>query len=63
MFDLWCPTCQRTYLVGPRRLLSLRNTSRGPVGHARCPDGHVTVVEFRLPSPVPGRQPQPGSAA
>lgn len=62
MFDLWCRTCGRTYLVGTRRLLSLHNTSRGPLGCARCPEGHLTVVAFHGVRTHDVESP-PGSAA
>lgn len=47
MFDLRCETCDRTYLVGSRRLLEIQNTSEGPVGRALCPLGHANPVDFR----------------
>ena len=30
MFDLYCEICDRTYLVGPRRLRRFENTDNGP---------------------------------
>lgn len=49
MFDLYCPTCDCTYLVGPRSLRALVNTGDGPVGVATCLEGHVSEVAFRPP--------------
>lgn len=63
MFDLWCPTCAETYLVGPRRLVSFRNTSSGPVAYARCPDDHVSAVAFHNRAQALPEEPRPGSAA
>ncbi len=64
MFDLWCRPCGKTYVVGPRRLVSFHNTSRGPVAYARCPEDHVTAVAFhdRVHS-TQQAVPRPGSAA
>lgn len=63
MFQLWCRTCGTAYLVGARRLISLRNTSRGPVGYARCPEDHVTVVAFHDRRATGQVEPRPDSAA
>ena len=46
MFDLFCDTCEITYLVDTHFLISLHNTTNGPVGFARCPRGHRTIVRF-----------------
>lgn len=46
MFDLHCETCDRTYLMGPRRLRRLEDTDAGPVGEAVCPHGHLNRIEF-----------------
>lgn len=47
MFELYCHVCDRDHLVGPRAILSLHNTTEGPVAYVRCPLGHHLVRSFR----------------
>ncbi len=46
MYALHCPTCQLTHLMGNRSIVSLHNTSEGPVGLVRCPEGHELLTTF-----------------
>lgn len=50
MFLLHCFGCDRDagrrYLVGTASLLSLHNTSDGPIAYVRCPDGHISVIPY-----------------
>lgn len=46
MFDLYCPSCDLTFLAWTRSLCALHNTSEGPIGLLRCPMGHFNVVRF-----------------
>jgi len=52
MFDLHCQVCDRRYLVDTSSLISLHNTSDGPVVHARCPHGHRNAVHFHARRPL-----------
>lgn len=36
-----CPECQADHLVGFGRLVEVRNTERGPIALAVCPEGHL----------------------
>lgn len=51
MFLHHCTHCGRDYLVGTRSLVSFHNTSDGPVGYVRCPEGHLSVVAFHTDRP------------
>jgi hypothetical protein len=49
MFDIYCPSCDLTFLVWTRSLVALHNSSDGPIGLVRCPAGHFNVVRFHEP--------------
>ena len=34
------------YLVGTRSIVALQPTEHGPIGHVRCPKGHLTATDF-----------------
>ncbi|WP_017599254.1 hypothetical protein [Nocardiopsis lucentensis] len=46
MFDVYCPDCGMTTLLGPRRVLAMHNTEPGVITvELLCYDGHrVTLV-------------------
>ena len=50
MFLLHCSGCDddegQRHLVGTNSLLSLHNTSDGPIAYVRCPNGHVVVIPY-----------------
>ncbi len=47
MHDVFCHHCNRRYLMGSRAVISLHNTSEGPVAYTQCPAGHHLVRYFR----------------
>jgi hypothetical protein len=49
MFSFYCPTCDLSFLSWTRSLVSLRNSSDGPIGFLRCPNGHFNAVRFHKP--------------
>jgi hypothetical protein len=46
MFDIYCSTCDRIYIVGTASLTAFGNTDDGALGRAACPVGHEVVVDF-----------------
>ena len=46
MFDIYCSTCDRIYIVGTASLTGFANTDNGPLGRVACPVGHDVVVDF-----------------
>lgn len=50
MFLLHCSGCGhdegQRHLVGTNSLLSLHNTSDGPIAYVRCPNGHTVVISY-----------------
>lgn len=46
MFDLHCRTCDLAFVAGPSSFASLHHTTDGLIGYARCPNGHLNVVNF-----------------
>ena len=50
MFLLHCSGCGHDeggrHLVGTDLLLSLHNTSDGPIAYVRCPNGHTVVIPY-----------------
>ena len=50
MFLLHCSGCDhdegQRHLVGTNSLLSLHNTSDGPIAYVRCPNGHTVVIPY-----------------
>lgn len=55
MLTIHCHRCSTTHLVGTRSIVSMHQTSEGPVAYVRCPEGHLTVTEFgrELETPTP----------
>jgi hypothetical protein len=46
MTHLSCRTCAQPFPADASSLVSLHHTTDGLVGYARCPTGHVNVVNF-----------------
>jgi hypothetical protein len=54
MFHIKCKQCATNHpdgspsgqLVGSGSILSLHNTSEGPIAYVKCPDGHTVVVPY-----------------
>lgn len=46
MFNLHCRTCDQAFVAGPSSFASLHHTTDGLIGYARCPTGHVNVVNL-----------------
>ncbi|MBW3611977.1 MAG: hypothetical protein KY438_10710 [Actinobacteria bacterium] len=46
MLNLHCRTCDQAFVAGPASFASLHHTTDGLIGYARCPTGHVNVVNF-----------------
>lgn len=47
MFSITCHRCGHRELTTTRSILSLHNTSEGPVAYVRCSKGHPTLTWFR----------------
>ena len=47
MFVHHCPVCSTRSLQGYGSIVELRNTTDGPMGLVRCPQGHSAIVNFR----------------
>lgn len=47
MFTIHCHICDEELLVGSRSIVSMHETSDGPIAYVRCPHGHLVVHEFR----------------
>ena len=52
MFDIYCSTCDRIYIVGTASLTGFANTDNGPLGRVSCPVGHDVVVDFGAGPPT-----------
>jgi hypothetical protein len=46
MTHLSCRTCAQLFPADASSLVSLHHTTDGLVGYARCPTGHVNLVNF-----------------
>ncbi len=47
MLLIHCPECARRELVSLRRIRTIHNTPRGPMGDVCCPRGHALLYDFR----------------
>jgi hypothetical protein len=48
MPTLTCSCCGHAYELNVSSLISTHRTSEGTVGYARCPSGHLAVVQLQL---------------
>ena len=53
MHEVFCHHCDRRYVMGSGAIISLHNTSEGPVAYTKCPVGHRLVRYFRTGATVP----------
>ena len=47
MFAIHCHICGEDHLVSSRNIVSMHQTSNGPVAYVRCLKDHLVVHEFR----------------
>ncbi len=47
MLIIHCHLCDSNQLIGYGKLISVNNTSEGPVAYARCNHGHLTMSHYR----------------
>jgi hypothetical protein len=47
MYDIFCPHCNKRFLVGTASIDSFHNTSEGPAAYVKCPQGHHLMRHFR----------------
>ena len=47
MFSIHCHICDEEHLVSTRNIVSMLQTSNGPVAFVRCVRNHLVMYEFR----------------
>ena len=47
MYDVYCEKCDQRILLFSNDILSMHNTSEGPVAYVRCHRDHLLMRSFR----------------